>query len=99
MVSLLKLSRLDSGVVVMQPKSVSVNTLLEQALEPLRIPIELKEQTVEIIGDNDALIEVDLAWTVEAFVNLIKNAHEHTPSNGKIVIRYRENLRRISNRR
>ncbi len=89
--SLLKLSRLDSGVVVMQPKSVSVNTLLEQALEPLRIPIELKEQTVEIIGDDDTLIEVDLAWTVEAFVNLIKNAHEHTPSNGKIVIRYQEN--------
>lgn len=89
--SLLKLSRLDSGVVVMQPKSVSVNTLLEQALEPLRIPIELKEQTVEIIGDDDTLIEVDLAWTVEAFVNLIKDAHEHTPSNGKIVIRYQDN--------
>ncbi len=89
--SLLKLSRLDSGVVVMQPKSVFVNTLLEQALEPLRIPIELKEQTVEIIGDDDTLIEVDLAWTVEAFVNLIKNAHEHTSSNGKIVIRYRDN--------
>lgn len=89
--SLLKLSRLDSGVVVMQPKSVSVNTLLEQALEPLRIPIELKEQTVEIIGEDDTLIEVDLAWTVEAFVNLIKNAHEHTPSNGKIVIRYQDN--------
>ena len=89
--SLLKLSRLDSGVVVMQPKSVSVNTLLEQALEPLRIPIELKEQTVEIIGNDHVMVEVDLAWTVEAFVNLIKNAHEHTPSNGKIEIRYQDN--------
>lgn len=89
--SLLKLSRLDSGVVVMQPKKVLVDTLLQQALEPLRIPIELKEQSIEITGDKSTAVEVDLAWTVEAFVNLIKNAHEHTPSKGTIQIRYQDN--------
>lgn len=89
--SLLKLSRLDSGVVVMQPTEVMVQKLLEQALEPLRIPMELKEQTLEIVGDETLTVEVDLAWTVEAFVNLIKNAHEHTPSRGTIQIHYTDN--------
>ncbi len=89
--SLLKLSRLDSGVVVMQPKKVLITTLLEQSLEPLRIPIELKEQTIEIVGDEHLTLEIDLAWTVEAFVNIIKNAHEHTPNQGKIRICYQDN--------
>ncbi len=89
--SLLKLSRLDSGVVVMQPREVNVETLLEQALEPLRIPMELKEQSLVISGDKNITLEVDLSWTVEAFVNLIKNAHEHTPSNGEIQIQYQDN--------
>lgn len=89
--SLLKLSRLDSGVVVMHPKSVYVRELIDQALEPLRIPIELKEQNIEIIGEEELMIEVDVAWTIEAFVNLIKNAHEHTPNNGTIRIVYTDN--------
>lgn len=89
--SLLKLSRLDSGVVVMQPQSVQAETLVQQALEPLLIPMELKEQSVIITGEKSTILELDLAWTVEAFVNLLKNAHEHTPCKGEIQIRWNDN--------
>lgn len=89
--SLLKLSRLDSGVVVMHPKKIYIRDLINQSLEPLRIPMELKEQNIEIVGEEDLMMEVDMAWTVEAFVNIIKNAHEHTPNKGTIRICYVDN--------
>lgn len=89
--SLLKLSRLDSDVVVMHPKKIYAIDLINQSLEPLRIPIELKEQTIEIVGEETVMVEVDMAWTVEAFVNIIKNAHEHTPNKGTIRICYADN--------
>lgn len=89
--SLLKLSRLDSGMVTLKQENVFVYELLEKAISPLRIPIELKEQNIIIEGDNNICISVDEKWTVEALVNIIKNAYEHTPVAGTITISYTEN--------
>ncbi len=89
--SLLKLSRLDSGMVTLKQENVFVYELLERAISPLRIPIELKEQNIIIEGDNNICISVDEKWTVEALVNIIKNAYEHTPVAGTITISYTEN--------
>ena len=89
--SLLKLSRLDSGMVTLKQENVFVLSLIEKALSPLRIPIELKEQNVIIEGDKNICISVDEKWTIEALVNIIKNAYEHTPVRGTITISYTEN--------
>lgn len=89
--SLLKLSRLDSGVVQMKPEKVLVEKLIQQALDPLRIPIELKEQNIIIEGNQKMKAELDFEWTVEALVNLFKNAHEHTANGGTIQINYKDN--------
>lgn len=89
--SLLKLSRLDSGMITFKKESIVVATLIEQALAPLEIPIELKEQKVVIEGDKKISLMVDEKWTTEALVNIIKNAYEHTPLKGTITISYSEN--------
>lgn len=39
--SLLKLSRLDAGIVVFQKEQVNINSLITAALQPLQIPMEL----------------------------------------------------------
>lgn len=88
--SLLKLSRLDSNMVVMKREMVSVEWLLNQALEPLRIPMELKEQEL-VLNIAKCEIPVDPNWTVEALVNILKNAHEHTPQGKKISISATDN--------
>ncbi|NLL44636.1 MAG: HAMP domain-containing histidine kinase, partial [Mollicutes bacterium] len=72
-------------------EKVFVDKLIKDALEPLLIPIELKEQKVNIEGDSNFEIEVDYHWTLEAIVNILKNAHEHTPDNGEITIKYDTN--------
>lgn len=89
--TLLKMSRLDSGMVEMKKEPVKIQTLVEEALEPLRIPMELKQQKVELQGDGNVEGNLDFHWTLEAFVNILKNAHEHTDEKGTITIHWMEN--------
>lgn len=89
--SLLKLSKLDAGTVEMKRETIYVVDLLEHVLETLSIPLEIKMHHVTIKGAKEAAINVDINWTAEAFVNLLKNAIEHTPESGKIDIFIEEN--------
>lgn len=84
--SLLKMSKLDAGVVVMNPREVSGRDLIEKALNPLLIPMEAKNITYSITDDTNVILVCDLNWTVEAIVNILKNCVEHTPAGGRIEI-------------
>lgn len=89
--SLLKLSRLESGTIKLKQTKVKVIDLIEKSLETLKIPIELKNQILVMEGSKNITINCDINWTREAFVNIIKNAHEHTLENGSITISWEEN--------
>jgi len=90
--SLLKLSKIDAGAVSFKCEIVSVKELLERATTPLLILMELKEQQLAIQGDPpEAVFAGDLNWTVEAILNIVKNAVEHTPAGGHIRLVYAEN--------
>ncbi len=89
--TLLKMSRIDAGTVTFKEEKVVTKELIKKALEPINIPIELKKQTVLIVGDKKSTVILDQKWTVEAFVNLLKNAHEHTPVGGMIIIKITDN--------
>lgn len=88
--TLLKMSRLDSGVVQLKSERTSIKELFQKAIEPLQIPIELKKQEL-ILSTNDFYLNLDSHWTLEAFVNIIKNAYEHTEIGGTIKINWEEN--------
>ena len=85
--TLLKMSRLDSGSEQIKTTSISLKTLFKRVLEPLEIPIELKNQNLVLEYDPEIIVNIDLNWTTEAFINILKNAHEHTKENGTIIIR------------
>ena len=87
--TLLKLSRLDAGVVVFEPKPLTAAALTEQAAQTLRIPMELREQRFET-ELKDAVLRVDPAWTAEALGNVLKNCVEHTPAGGTIRVSARQ---------
>lgn len=89
--TLLKMSRIDAGTVVFKEERVTTKELIKKALEPINIPIELKKQTILIVGDKKSTVLLDKKWTVEAFVNILKNAHEHTPVGGMIIIKITDN--------
>jgi signal transduction histidine kinase len=89
--TLLKLSRLDSGSIVLKKEDVNIKNLITDAIAPFLIPMELKKQKVTISGDDFTKISADYNWTLEAIINIIKNAHEHTSSGGEITISYDTN--------
>lgn len=89
--SLLKMSKLDAGVITMKTETLSVAKLIEDALKPFLISMELKEITYHIeTGDNTVIC--DLEWTTEALINILKNSLEHTPKGGHIDIQVLDNL-------
>lgn len=90
--ALLKLARLDVGTAAFKSEPVDVRRLIERALEPLQIPLEIKKQHLEVHGDDGASFTGDLNWSAEALTNVVKNCVEHTPEGGKIEIAYAANV-------
>ena len=80
--ALLKMAKLDAKTVEIKRESINSNSLIEAAISPLKIQLELKNQDIEIIGTQDFLC--DKRWTAEALGNIIKNASEHS-ANGSII--------------
>ena len=85
-VTLLKMSQIDSGTIVFQAKEESVYQMILEALKPSLIPLELKQIHYEVLIDKNLTVQMDFHWMVEAFVNLIKNATEHTKREGHLKI-------------
>jgi signal transduction histidine kinase len=84
--SLLKLSRLDAGIVVLQSEQIDVNTLISAALRPFLIPMELHDIALQIDVPKGIIIQGDSGWLSEAIQNILKNCMESAGDNGKIEI-------------
>ncbi len=89
--ALLKISRIDAGTAVFAKERVDAVLLVEKALEPLGIPMELREQTVIREIEDGVGFAGDMAWSMEALGNIFKNCMEHTGQGGTLWIWAREN--------
>lgn len=89
--SLLKISRLDSGTVKLKKEKCNIKEIIQKAVEPISISLELKNQKIELIGDDNVYAYLDFNWTVEAILNILKNAHEHSHEESTINVKYGEN--------
>lgn len=84
--SLLKLSRLDAGIVVFQGEQIDMNTLISAALHPFLIPMELHDIGVHKDVPKGIIIQGDFGWLSQAIQNILKNCMESAGDNGKIEI-------------
>lgn len=89
--AMLKLSRLEAGVVELERTHISVRTLTEEAVQKLELAAEWKEITFSMDIQKDAELLADRKWTVEALMNIMKNAIEHSPAGGCVEISGEEN--------
>ena len=87
-ISLLKMSRLDSGTVKLKKEKIKVKDLINKSIEPIKVSLDLKSIDLELDLSNDYVL-VDINWTSEALLNIIKNAYEHTKD--KITITSKNN--------
>ncbi len=84
--SLLKLSRLDAGIVVFQSGQIDVSSLIGAALRPFLISMELHNIDLQIDAPEGMLIQGDSGWLSEAIQNILKNCMESAGENGRIEI-------------
>jgi len=89
--ALLKIAKLDAGTVNFQKDSVSVQELIKRAAAAIAIPIELREQKLQVEISGNVTYKGDLPWSVEAIENILKNCMEHTPAGGTLSISAAEN--------
>jgi len=89
--ALLTISKIDAGILELKQDNVDVYTLLELSIEALESQIRSKE--IEIMLPNHPEISFigDLDWSVEVFINLIRNSIQHMPDRGKLELRYEKN--------
>lgn len=90
--ALLKLSRLDAGMIVFQKQQIRVIDLIRSAVQPLLIPMDLHNITLQFDVSEDVGIQGDMDWLAEALQNILKNCMESTGDNGRIVISCEDTL-------
>ena len=88
---MLKLSRLEAGVVELQRTPVEAKTLVEKCTAKLQTAAEWKDVLLDVQLQPDASLTVDENWTVEALCNIVKNAIEHSPAGSSVQITVTEN--------
>lgn len=89
--SLLLMSKIDAGVLELKKNEVDVYTLLELSVEELGQNIKQKNIEINLPNYSGVSFLGDMDWSMEAFINIIKNCTEHTPENGKISFDYSVN--------
>lgn len=89
--ALLIMAKVDARTITFKKQTCHVSEMLKNAAEPLHIPIEVKDQQIEFIGDETVSIIADKKWTTEAIVNILKNSVEHTPEGGTITLTWTTN--------
>lgn len=88
--ALLKLARIDAGVVKLAHVPVNAERLVRRTYEGLAIAYDIKDVGCTIDADPAAQFEGDPNWSTEALANVLKNCLEHTPSGGTVRIAARE---------
>lgn len=83
--TLLKLSRIDAGMIGMKKEEVILSELVMEAVKSFEIQMELMNIQREI-HVQDICVTCDRNWTGEALQNIIKNCCEHMPEGGVLKI-------------
>lgn len=90
--ALLKLARIDAGVIKLVCGAVDARELVRKSFEPLAIAFDIADVRFSADVQDGASYEGDLTWSVEALENILKNCMEHTPTGGCVSVRVTEGV-------
>lgn len=83
---LLKLSRLDAGIIELNKKSHALKEIIEQVAESFEARLQIENKSFEVKAEDSISYNCDREWMLEALSNLFKNAVEHTNPGNHIKI-------------
>lgn len=87
--NLLKITKLDSGTVVLEKSLEKVSELAEKVKKYFLFRAKQEEKEIILLGDETVTFLCDRSWIIEAISNLVKNALDHTEKGDFIRIEWR----------
>jgi signal transduction histidine kinase len=84
--SLVKASRLESGILKIEPKPSNVYSLIESSVGQCAALASAKNITLTMASGEFVTALFDPRWCAEALFNIIDNAVKYTPENGKVYV-------------
>lgn len=84
--SMIRMSRLETGLIKVRPERNSVYELLAQAVCDAALKAEEKKIGIFVECPQELKAYFDPKWTVEAVFNIVDNGVKYTPPGGKLVI-------------
>ncbi|MNM89421.1 Sensor protein SrrB [compost metagenome] len=84
--SMIKISRLESGIIKLNPKLGNLNETCLTAVKQVYQKALNKNIKIEFIEKDNINMSYDANWTSEAIFNILDNAVKYTNINGEIII-------------
>ena len=88
--SMIKTSRLENGIISLQPVMCPLSTTVQKAISEIRPSLEKKGIRLNCNFSENILCFHDSKWTAEALYNILENAVKYTPENGSISLKAEE---------
>ncbi len=86
MESMIKMTRLESGIIQLNPEISSLNDTLLTSVKQVYQKASKKGIEIFFVPQSDIQLIIDKKWTTEAITNILDNAVKYTQLNGKIKI-------------
>lgn len=86
--TLLKLARLDAGIIQMEKAPENLSVLMQDVLERFETWAEREHKKITLSGKENVVLSCDALWVSEAIGNIVKNALEHTENGGHIEVKW-----------
>lgn len=93
--TLLQLTRADAGITKLSISEVNISKIIEKWVENLTPLADEKDINLNSNILNDVMSNVDNAVFECIIVNLLNNAIQYTPNNGKIHVQLTQNIKQI----
>ena len=84
--SLIKMSRLEIGAVLLAPIKANIKQTISDAIETVIAQAAKKNINISVADFNDMPVYHDKKWTREAIVNILENAVKYSTPDGEINI-------------
>lgn len=86
MQALVKMSRLETGIISFEKAKISVTEIIAEGLAQISPAAENKNINVQVNCPDGIFAYCDKKWTSEAVFNILDNAVKYTPQNGFIAV-------------
>lgn len=88
--SLIKMSRLETGIIQMHIKEENIYETIASALGNILLQAEEKNIDIRVLCKPDIVAKYDSKWTSEAIFNILDNAVKYSYYDGKIIVKVSE---------